>query len=150
MSNSETTIPIGDWTIGSLKVYEDEKLTLLKQLMDERKEHLKELRVADQRAIDAALSAAKEAVTKAEFANDKRFDAANEVKATFGAQLSEKLGVSEYHTAHQALIDKIDGLTVRIAATEGRSSGLNAGWGYLVGIVGLAATVIGLILAFSN
>jgi len=42
----------------------------------------------------------------------------------------------------EALSDKIIALTTRMDRGEGRSSGLNAGWGYLIGAIGLAATVI--------
>lgn len=38
--------------------------------------------------------------------------------------------------------DKIDALQARMDRNEGRSGGLNSGWGYLVGAIGLAATLI--------
>lgn len=106
--------------------------------------------VSQEKAVAAALAAAEKAVNKAEDAANDRFEAANNVKATFSESLSEKLSVSEYRTAHQALIEKIDSVTARVAAIEGRSSGLNAGWGYLAAAVGLAATIIATILAFNN
>lgn len=76
----ETTVPIGDWTNGSLKIFEDTCRAYERQLMDERKEHLKELRVADQRAIDAALVSQEKAIVKAENAADKRFELLNELR----------------------------------------------------------------------
>lgn len=130
--NSETTIPIGDWTIGSLKVYEDEKTALLKQLMDERKEHLKELRVADQRAIDAALVSQEKAIVKAENAAERRFELLNELRD--GVATKEQV---------EALDKVMDGLASRLDRIEGRSGGLNASWGYLIGGVGLIAAVVG-------
>lgn len=38
MSNptGETNVPIGDWTTGTLKVYEDEKISLVKEYVDSR------------------------------------------------------------------------------------------------------------------
>lgn len=139
MSNSETTIPIGDWSIGSLKVYEDEKLVMLRQLVDERKEHLKELRAADQRAVDAALVAQEKAIIKAENAAERRFELLNELRG--GVATKEQV---------EALDKVVDGITSRLDRIEGKSTGLNAGWGYLVGGLGAIATIIGVILAFNN
>lgn len=113
MSNNETTVPIGDWTIGSLKVYEDEKLALLKQLMDERKEHLKDLRVADQRALEVALEA-----------NEKRLDLLNELRG--GVATKEQL---------EALEKVVDELKDRLNTQSGKGQGLQAGWGYLIAII---------------
>lgn len=106
--------------------------------------------VSQEKAVSAALAAAEKAVNKAEEAANNRFEAANNVKAQFSEQLSEKLNVTEYRTAHQALIEKIDGVIARVAAIEGRSTGLAAGWGYLIAAVGLAVTIITIILKFNN
>lgn len=135
MSNSETTIPIGDWTIGSLKVYEDEKLTLLKQLMDERKEHLKELRLADQRAIDAALVSQEKAIVKAETAADKRFELLNELRE--GVATKEQV---------EALDKVMDAINSRLDKIEGKSAGFWLIWVAALGLVG----AVGTILAFKN
>lgn len=41
-------------------------------------------------------------------------------------------------------------LTSWVASQQGRSSGLSAGWGYLLGAVGLAAGVVGLMAALAG
>lgn len=139
MSNTETTVPISDWTIGSLKVFEDEKIANLKLLMDERKEHLKELRAADQRAIDAALVAQEKAIIKAENAAEKRFELLNELRE--GVATKEQI---------EALDKVVDGLSSRLDKIDGKSNGVGASWGVLLGVIGGAATIIGVILAFNN
>lgn len=65
--------------------------------------------------IKAALDSADKAVTKAEVFNEKRFD----------------------------LITKaIDELTSTVAINAGRGMGMAAGWGYLVGGIGLIVTIV--------
>lgn len=139
----ETTVPIGDWTTGTLKIYHDEKIALLERYFERR--------FTDQdKAVQAALLAAKEAVLKAEVASEKRFESVNEFRRTLSDQTNTFLPRPEYDSNHKALEDKIDALTDRMNRSDGKSSGLNAGWGYLAGAIGLAATVISIILAFNN
>lgn len=98
------------------------------------------------KAVQAALASAEKAVVTARNANDKRFEAANEVKATFSEDLARKLDRTEYTSNHKSLEDKIDALTDRMNRNEGHSGGLNAGWGYLVGAIGLLGSVVGIII----
>jgi hypothetical protein len=75
-----------------------------------------------ERAVQAALAAAKEAVLKAEEASNKRFESVNEFRAQLGDQASTFLGRNEYLAAHQSLTDKVDTsiktLTERIGSLE--------------------------------
>lgn len=145
MSNSggETTVPVGDWTTGTLKIYHDEKIAFLKEYFEQRF-------IDQDKAVQAALLAAKEAVLKAENATEKRFESVNEFRQQLSDQTNTFLSRAEYNASHKALEDKMDALTDRFNKTEGRSGGLQAGWGYLIGAVGLAATIISVILAFNN
>lgn len=86
-------------------------------------------------AINAALQAAKEAVAKAEHAAEKRFELLNELRD--GVATAEQL---------DALEKLVSDLAARLDRIEGRSTGLNAGWGYLVGAAGVAAAVIAIIV----
>lgn len=154
MGNSETTVPIGDWSIGSLKVYEDEKITNLKEyflaLRADDQVAIKAALVAQEKAVAAALSAAKEAVIKAESASEKRFESVNEFRKTLSDQTNTFLPRPEYDANHKALEDKIQALTDRINLSTGKSSGVSASWSILLGGLGGIATIVGLILAFNN
>lgn len=130
--SGETEQNISGWTVDTLKEYTEQRFT------DQDK------------AVQAALQAAKEAVIKAETATEKRFEATNEFRGQLADQTATLLPRSEYDSNHKALEDKIDALTDRMNRNDGKSSGLNAGWGYIVGAIGLAATIIGIILAFNG
>jgi vacuolar-type H+-ATPase subunit I/STV1 len=72
-------------------------------------------------AVTAALTATKEAINKADQANEKRFDAVNEFRSTLSDQQTKLMTRTEYESAHGAITEKIDGVTDRINRTEGAS-----------------------------
>jgi predicted nuclease with TOPRIM domain len=93
------------------------------------KEHFEALRADDRRAIDAALTSADRANSKAEAAADKRFDSVNEFRATLAdqaKQLASRVEVS-------ALDKRVQELTNRVNQAEGKGAGLSQGWGLLLG-----------------
>jgi hypothetical protein len=94
-----------------------------------------------------ALAASDKAVQKAEVANEKRFDSVNEFRAQLTDQAATFMPRHEAEARWNGLAEKIDDLKERLGATVGRSAGLAAGWGYMVASVGLAAAVVGIIVA---
>lgn len=122
--SGETEKQVSGWTVDTLKEYFEQRLT------DQDK------------AVQAALTAAKEAVLKAENATDKRFDSVNEFRQQLNDQTNTFLSRPEYNAQHKALEDKVSDLTDRVNTTDGKSSGVSASWGYLVGFLGIAATII--------
>lgn len=141
--SGETAKQESGWTVDTLKQHFDE-------LREADQTALKAALASAEKAVAAALAASKEAVNKSELSNTKLFEAANQVKATFGDELNKKVDRSEFLTSNESRDDKIVSVTSRVAAVENRSDGMKAGWGYLVGAIGLAATVVGIILAFNN
>lgn len=82
----------------------------LAQIMNERDSQYRQRFDAQEKAVAAALAAAKEAVVKAETASDRRFENTNEWRATVNDILKRN---------------------------EGRGSGLQTGWTWLVAAGGL-------------
>jgi hypothetical protein len=100
-----------------------------------------------------ALASAKEAVTKAEVANEKRFDSVNEFRNTLADQQRALIpraevellvkSVDDKLTAQAALIEHQNSRIISIASGQtGRLAGTMQGWGYAVGVVGLAISII--------
>lgn len=79
--------------------------------------------VAQEKAVAAALQAAERAVLKAEVANEAGF---------------------------ASVRDKLDQLATRFERGEGKSSGISAGWGILIGVVGIAGAVTAIAVAMSK
>lgn len=130
--SGETEKQVSGWTVDTLKEYVEQRFT-------------------DQdRAVQAALTSAKEAVLKAENASDKRFDSVNEFRQQLSDQTNTFLSRPEYNAQHKALEDKVSDLTDRLNTITGKSSGLKDGWSYLLGALAGISIVVGVILAFNN
>lgn len=74
----------------------------------------------------------------------------NEFRGQLGDQAEKFITRTEALARAQANGDKIDALQARMDRNEGRSGGFNQGWGYLVGAIGLAATVIMIVMTLSR
>lgn len=138
---NETSIVSG-WTTDTLNAH----LTAMIRELDKRSEQ----RFEDQeKSVQAAMLAAKEAVLKAENAAEKRADAANEFRAQLADQAATFMPRTETQLIHSALSARVDAVEASIERSVGRSHGLTDSWGYLVGLVGLAGGAVGIILALS-
>jgi len=135
-------------------------------------------RIEGQRAaMEAAMDAADKAVSKAEVANEKRFESVNEFRQQLGDQTKAFVTRLEHDQLRDSIHERIRDLTTRadreagkdsgqdldkrfremtaqtadltarIVNGEGRSSGLNAGWIYLLGAIAALGTIVSLYLA---
>jgi len=95
--------------------------------------------IALQREIDYRFESQQRAVDKAEVDLNKRLDSVNEFRKQLADETASFLTRNEYNQAHASLVDKVAELSKRLDAADNRSGGLSAGWGYLVGAVGVAA-----------
>lgn len=133
----------GGWTLDTLREHFQRQHEDLRSMLDERyrtqTDAVRAAFAAQETAVNAALLSQEKAVVKAEVAADKRFDLLNELR--IGVATREQI---------DALDKRVDDINDRINRTEGRTSGLSAGWGYLVGAVGLAATVILLVITLTR
>ncbi len=97
---------------------------------------------AQEKLVSAALESAVKAVTKAETASEKRFEGVNEFRAALSDQQRNLMSRTEASALLQGMQDKLADITTRIDRGEGRGSGLQAGWGYLVTAIGLLLTIL--------
>lgn len=132
--SGETEADVSGWTTDTLRAH-------LLAMLAEKDRRDQQRFEAQTKAIDAAMAAAEKAVTKAENATERRFDAVNEFRATLSDQAATLASKAELG----ALVDRFVDLVARVDRTEGRSGGLNAGWGYLTGAIGLAVGVIAVV-----
>jgi len=123
---------------------------------------------AADRAVGTAMTAAEKATAKAEIAADKRFDAVNEFRAQLADQAATFMPRGEADTRLRAMSDRVGAdaersnvrhaeletrlvramteLTSRVDMAAGRSTGVSASWGYLIGAVGLIGGIVALVL----
>jgi hypothetical protein len=96
---------------------------------------------------------------KAESAIEKRFDSVNEFRASLADQarllmprqeaesllksLTEKL-----ETGLKVLADRVDTQSAQLISSAGKKSGIESGWGYAVGAVGLVLAIASFLALF--
>jgi len=114
----------------------DTNITAFREIMDERDKRYEQRFTAQEKAVEDALSAAKEAVLKAENATEKRFEGVNEFRNTLADQQRTLMPRAEAELRIKALEDAFK---VRV----GESSGFKSGWALAIGIILFAVAVLG-------
>lgn len=99
------------------------------------------------REIDIETKANKEAVDKADRAAEKRFESVNEFRGQMADQQAEFISRREVEAMVNSAAEKIASLTDRINRSEGRGTGKDQLWGYIVGAVG---AIIALLMWFNS
>lgn len=103
---------------------------------------------AQKEAVAAALAAVDRTTQKAETATDHRFEAVETLRAQLSALQQTVMLRGEYTMQHTVLTDRIAAIENLLRTEQGRSSGIQSGWAYLVGAIGALAGLVGLIIAF--
>lgn len=89
-------------------------------------------------------------VSEAKDANEKRFASVNEFRAQ-QTELITKFPLTDTVNAKlDAVQEKINSLSSRLDRNEAKGQGLNAGWGYLVGFIGIVIMIGGFLLNFAH
>lgn len=101
------------------------------------KELFREARTSDKEALKIALDASKEAIIKAEAANEKRLDLLNEFRQQSQDRDATFLRSETYGVNHAALTKVVDSLTERVSNLEGRLLGVTM----LAAIAGIAGFI---------
>lgn len=126
--SGETEKQVSGWTVDTLKEYVERRFT------DQDK------------AVQAALLAAKEAVLKAENATEKRFEATNEFRQQLSDQTNTFIPRNEYDAQHQALVDKVATLTDRMNQDKGGEISMAK----IYAAIGAVGVVLGIIVMLAN
>ncbi len=109
------TEDINGWTTRTLKEYIENSLR-------EHDRRYEQRFAAQELAVSAAITAADRAVTKAELATEKRFDAVNEFRATLDGYTRTLMPRKEAEAQHAALVARLETLTTSF------SDRMETGW----------------------
>lgn len=160
-SSSETNVPVSEWTTGTLKIYHDDKINSahdaslaeikrvdaniikLNILLDERS-------ISQEKAVNAALMAAQEAVNKSDSATEKRFEGVNEFRKTLADQAALFMPRAEFMASNRNVEDKLTDLTNRFNKTEGQTKGGADNTARIYAFVGVVGTILAIIVLLAN
>lgn len=130
--SGETEKQVSGWTVDTLKEFIEQRIT------DQDK------------AVQAALIAAKEAVIKAETATEKRFESVNEFRAQLADQSNTLMPRQEYTVQHKALEDKLSDLNTRVNVAEAAKKGSEVTIGKIYAAIGVVGVVLGTVVLLAN
>lgn len=150
-----------EWSPDLLKALIDERDVRYQQRFDAAQQALTTALTAQERAVQAAMAAqekyAAAALAAAQLAIDKAESNTKDWKASSnewrGAMTDREhtfISRNEHDLAISGLEKQIDELKQDRDRQAGRSGGLTAGWGYLVAAIGLAATVVMVVITLSR
>jgi hypothetical protein len=142
------------WTIDTLREHVEallgEKDLRDQQRYDSQVKALEAALTAQQEAVRAAMAAAERAGEKVEIASEKRFDQVNEFRQLVQDIIASLMPRAEAEQRLTGLAEKVEELKLAVGKGAARGAGLAAGWGYLLGAVGLAAAIITAVLAIAT
>jgi small-conductance mechanosensitive channel len=163
--SGETADAQSGWTTDTLHSHLTELLEAqrvhLQAVIDERDKRYDQRMTDAEKAVQAALKTAEKATDKADQATEKRFDNTNEFRQQLNDQAGTLYPRSEAETRFRALSDRLDtmakandeklnALAGRLDRGEGKGAGLQAGWGYLLGAVGLSGGIVAIAVAIAH
>lgn len=131
---------MSDWTVKTLKTYFERRL-------EDQQKAVDAALVAAKEAVAAALAAAEKAVLKAESAADRRFEAVNEFRGTLSDQATRFPQRIEVDQQFLALSNKLAQVDTRLTTVESYAAGQGGSWNKLTQVVALLAA--GLAMYFS-
>lgn len=134
---------MSDWTTANLKEF------MLTQLQEIRSENDRRF-ASQEKAVETAFDASKEAIAKSELAVEKRSDAVYVTLSKLSDALAAVMPRAEAEQRFKAAEEKFAILKASTDTTTGRTSGMDKSWAIALGSLGGVATIIGVILAFNN
>lgn len=90
-------------------------------IIEEREKRFNERFHSQEQAVASALTAAKEAVDKAEKAQERRLDLLNEFRAQAADESAKFLPKGEYNVNHEGLIERVNKLEVSVGRVQAGS-----------------------------
>jgi len=116
--------------------------------VDTLKEHVEKILAEKDKAINIALAAAKEAVGVAETNAEKWRTNANEWRQAMNDKDKLLMTRSEFEIYKASTQTALTIEKTRADKDEGKGLGMNAVWGYIIGLVGLVATILAIASRF--
>lgn len=115
------------------------------RLADERDRRYAEVAIEREKALRIKEAADERALGLQAETQKYKDEKANELRSQINDERLTYVTRTELNAAMEKIEVMMTPLTTWVASQQGRSSGLSAGWGFLVGAVGVAAAVVSLL-----
>lgn len=164
ITSGETTVPVGDWTTGTLKIYHDEKLELLNQLAVMRVSYERQISDERDRRYQERWAAQEDAAKNLkEYQNEFR-GALSDLSTKMATKdellaavrsLSDKIEAQEkVNTEFRSRLDvgnpAIGTIQNQLAASQGIRQGGEITMGKIYAAIGAVGTILAIIVLVAN
>ena len=133
------------WTVDTLATHIERQLADMRSMLQERYETqtkaVDAAFLAQQTAMQTALTAAKDAVQTALAAAEKAAD-----KALLAADKRFEVVTDKMEDIDKRMQQTLIAITSRLDLTQGRSTGLDRGWSWLIGVIGIASVIVSIVI----
>lgn len=135
----------------TLREFFDSKIDTLERHLQARmldlERRLTDKIVAASEASAVANEVAKAAVDKAEAAVEKRLEGLNELRGLVSDYQRNLLPRTEANVRFDSIEEKVQKLEDKNITEAGHTSGLAAGWAYVIAVLGIAGVIAGILIA---
>jgi hypothetical protein len=149
------------WNTASLKEHIETQLdaikkdlcnenTSIRNQIQEGDRRYSERFIGQEKAVDAALASAKEAVIKSEIASEKRFESVNEFRQTLTDQTATFMPRAEVEARIAASVEKINLLTDRLTSVESVKRGGDLTFAKVATLVAVVGGILSIIILLAN
>lgn len=135
--------PTNGWTVDTLHEH-------IVKLLDVKEERDAERFKSQKEATSMALASADRAVTKAEMAAEKRFEAVNEFRNTLSDQQRTLMPRQEAELSISQIRHELERIRQRDDRDSGRGSGINQFWIAIIGVISIASMIAGMVALFKK
>jgi hypothetical protein len=131
-----------------LKDLLESRLAVLKTLIDANDKNYNQRFDNVLQATQSALDSSDRAVSKAEMASEKRFDAVNEFRAVLADQQRNLIPRNEVEMMMKSINDKVDSLNLSTIARQSEGVGQKQGMGAVALIAGVISVAVSILIKF--
>lgn len=131
-----------EWTISTLKEYFETLRKADERFQSERDRRYCEVAHEREKALKIDEQGKKEAMQLAREIQTYKDEKANELREQINNERGLYATKGDLHTLSEKFDLAMKPVTAYVASQQGRSSGLNSGWAYLIGVVTLIGAII--------
>ena len=152
LAHGQSPLPpsTSDLTIEQLYALINERDRQYQQRFEGQEKAVNAALIAAKEAVNAALAAAKEAVTKAEVANEKRLDNVNEFRGQLKDQAATLMPRAESDIHFKAIENELARINGIVLTAGGRFEGAQWLWGIIGALIGGIVSIVAVCLTMRN
>ena len=138
------------WTVDTLKIHYDALMEADARFHGERDKRYAEVKAAEEKALHVKEVADAEALRLQRENTITKDVQADKLRDQVGSERGVYATRDDLLAAIEKVMEHVSPVIEYVTAQQGRTGGLHAGWGYLIGAVGLLTSVVFVVIALAH